>query len=71
MFSNEKNSKKLLNYKCENCLFESSNKNDYNRHLQTKKHFVNDNQCFSMDKTQKNSYECLCGKKYKDNLFDY
>jgi hypothetical protein len=67
MFSNEKNSKKLLNYKCENCLFESSNKNDYNRHLQTKKHFVNDNQCFSMDKTQKNSYECLCGKKYKDN----
>ena len=67
MFSNEKNSKKLLNYKCENCLFESCNKNDYNRHLQTKKHFVNDSQCFSMDKTQKNSYECLCGKKYKDN----
>ena len=66
MFSNEKNSKKLLNYFCEKCVFNTSNKNDYNRHLNTKKHFVNDSQLFSMENTQKNSFECKCGKNYKD-----
>jgi len=66
MFSNEKNSKKLLNYFCEKCDFNTSNKNDYNRHLNTKKHFVNDSQLFSMENTQKNSFECKCGKNYKD-----
>jgi len=67
MFSNEKNSKKLIQYVCENCDFVTSNKNDYMRHNKTKKHYSNDSQCFSMEKTQKNSYECKCGKTYKDN----
>jgi hypothetical protein len=67
MFSNEKNSKKLIEYLCEKCDFVTSNKNDYNRHIKTKKHISNDSQCFSMVKTQKNSYECVCGKKYMDN----
>jgi len=67
MFSNAKNSKKLMNYICEFCDFSSCNKNDYNRHIQTKKHLINGSQCFSTSKTQKNSYECICGKKYKDN----
>ena len=67
MFINQKNSKKLINYSCEVCDFNTSNKNDYNRHLQTKKHKINDFQCFSMENTQKNSFSCKCGKIYKDN----
>jgi hypothetical protein len=67
MFSNEKNSKKLIEYLCGKCDFVTCNKNDYNRHIKTKKHISNDSQCFSMVKTQKNSYECICGKKYMDN----
>jgi len=67
MFSNEKNSKKLLNYVCEKCDFITSNKNDYNRHTQTKKHKNHISQCFSIEKTQKNSYTCKCGKIYKDS----
>ena len=67
MFSNPKNSEKLSSYSCEKCDFNTCNKNDYNRHLKTKKHVSNCFQSFSMEKTQKNSYECDCGKKYKDN----
>ena len=67
MFSNPKNSKKLIEYICEKCDFNTCNKNDYNRHLQTKKHKINDFQSFSMENTQKNSYQCICGKIYKDN----
>jgi len=67
MFSNEKNSKKLMKYNCYNCDFSSCNKNDYTRHLQTKKHFVNDSQCISIKNTQKNSFACNCGKTYTDN----
>ena len=55
MFSNEKHSKKLIEYLCEKCDFVTCNKNDFNRHIKTKKHISNDSQCFSMVKTQKNS----------------
>ena len=64
MFSNPKNSKKLINYSCEFCDFVSCNKNDYRRHNQTQKHFIN---VFQSEKTRKNSYKCSCGKIYKDN----
>jgi len=67
MFSNPKNSEKLSDYLCEKCDFNTCNKNDYNRHLKTKKHISNDFSSFSMEKTQKNSYTCDCGKTYKDN----
>ena len=67
MFSNQKNSEKLYGYSCEKCHFNTCNKNDYNRHLKTKKHISNGLQSFSMEKTQKNSYTCDCGKTYKDN----
>ena len=67
MFSNQKNSEKLCGYSCEKCHFNTSNKNDYNRHLKTKKHISNGLQSFSMEKTPKNSYTCDCGKTYKDN----
>jgi len=64
MFSNDGDSKKLKDFTCEKCDFKSSNKNDYNRHLLTKKH---NSQCLAMEKTQKNSYICECGKQYMDN----
>ena len=61
MFSNEKNSKKLIKYSCESCDFTSSNKNDYTRHINTIKHKNTVSQCFSIEKTQKNSFNCECG----------
>jgi hypothetical protein len=67
MNSNPKNSKKLTSFICEICDFKSCNKNDYNRHLQTTKHKINLSQSFSIAKSQKNSYACICGKEYKDN----
>ena len=36
-----KNSKKLVNYACEICAFNTTNKNDYSRHLKTIKHLGN------------------------------
>ena len=67
MFSNHFNPKKPLNFSCNVCDFSTSNKKDYNRHIQTKKHIFNVSQCFSMDLTQKTPHECNCGKTYKDN----
>ena len=67
MFSNEKNSEKLRKYICEKCHFNSCNKNDYTRHINTLKHTNTNNQSVSNEKTQKNSFACKCGKKYKDN----
>jgi hypothetical protein len=66
MISNDFTQKKLINYVCEKCDFNTSNKNDYNRHLKTKKHNFNDCQLLSIKNTQKNSCECKCGKNYKD-----
>jgi len=67
MFSNDKNSEKLTKYICEKCDFNTCNKNDYARHIKTLKHKNAINQSVSNEKTQKNSFECKCGKKYKDN----
>ena len=67
MFSNGILPKKTHEFCCEICDFISFNKKDYNRHIMTKKHFSMVNQCFSMEKTPKNPYECLCGKTYRDN----
>jgi hypothetical protein len=62
--TNEKNSKKLALFNCKNCKFICSNKQDYTRHLMTRKHelLINPN-----EKTPKNSkiYKCECGKTYK------
>ena len=56
-----KNSKKTQNkYNCEKCDFYSNNKNDYKRHLQTKKH----NTTNTTKIQQKNSNVCECGKSY-------
>ena len=69
MFSNEFYPKKPQDFVCEKCDFSSSNKKDYNRHLQTIKHKNAFSQCFSIENDPKNptAYKCNCGKSYKDN----
>ena len=69
MFSNQENPKKPIKYYCEKCDFLSFNKKDYIRHLETQKHNMVTNQCFSMGKKPKNpkAFRCACGKMYKDN----
>ena len=63
---NEFYPKKPLGFLCEKCDFNTCNKKDYNRHLQTKKHNSWQNQSFSINFTPNNPYFCNCGKKYKD-----
>ena len=56
----QKNSKK---FECNDCDFKCSNKNDYNRHISTRKHKMLTN----VDaKSVKNSLKniCECGKEY-------
>jgi transcriptional regulator with PAS, ATPase and Fis domain len=67
MISNDFDPKNPNGFACNLCHFLSCNKKDYNRHIETKKHIFNVSQCFSIEKTQKNPYECHCGKTYKDN----
>ena len=59
--NDEKNSKKLLKFSCDFCDFVCSNKQDYTRHLSTRKHKMMTNN----DAQYSNEYICLCGKKYK------
>jgi hypothetical protein len=66
MFINDLTPKKLNKYNCEKCTFNTCNKNDYNRHILTKKHLFNEYQTLSINNTQKNFYKCNCGKIYKD-----
>jgi len=49
-------------YICEKCSFNSNNKSDYNRHLQTKKHNTDP---YLPNTYQKTVHKCLCGKSYK------
>ena len=60
-FFTQKNSKDFV---CDFCAFICCNKNDYNRHILTRKHKILSN---TTEITQKNSeYICDdCGKKYK------
>ena len=43
-----------MNFVCKKCEYSTTRKNDYNKHLKTKKH-LNKNKIF----------ECDCGKIYK------
>ena len=69
MISNNDYPKKNLLYSCNNCLFYTSNKKDYNRHVETIKHKSIISQGFSikMPKTKSKSFTCNCGKVYNDN----
>jgi hypothetical protein len=69
MFSNKKIPKNPQIFKCINCYYNTCNKKDYNKHLQTQKHFSNDNQCLSIKNPQKSQkiFKCFCGNEYRDN----
>lgn len=60
--TSEKTQKNSFKYSCEKCDFYSNNRNDYRRHLKTKKH--NTSQYLQPD-LQKTPYSCECGKHYK------
>ena len=67
MISNPEKPLKTLSFFCKKCDFLSFNKKDFVRHTMTKKHILDKNQSFSIEKTPKNPIFCLCGKEYKDN----
>ena len=52
----------LFKFICEKCNYNTNNKKDYNKHLQTKKHNVQ--KCSNGSKNP-NNYSCECGKIYK------
>lgn len=62
-FSNLFYPEKPIVFVCKSCDFVSSNKKDYNRHLDTKKHIVNQ---FQPCLPKKTPYDCPCGKSYRD-----
>jgi hypothetical protein len=70
IFGNNLNKKTPNFFTCNICDFNSANKKDFSRHLQTQKHLSNVKQSIIMPNSQnpqKNPYECSCGKNYKDN----
>ena len=68
MFSNDFVPKNPLVFSCDKCDYTTCNKKDYTKHINTNKHKINENQCFSIQKSPKiPAYECSCGKVYKDN----
>lgn len=70
MVVNGKNPKKSPKYLCEICDYTTCSKKDFAKHNDTTKHKINENQCFSIQKSQKipkKMYVCHCGKEYKDN----
>ena len=54
-------------FTCKFCDFNTFNKKDFNRHLQTIKHVSNSKQYNSTQNPQKTPHSCSCGKVYKDN----
>ena len=59
----------VYKYKCELCDFNSNNKYDYNKHLQTDKHNIKRNGISMVSNdiniTQKTHFNCECGKVYQ------
>ncbi len=60
-----KNIKKHQLFYCKNCDFKCSKRGDYNRHLQTQKHFRLTNTYPDVIKNIEKQYSCTCGKNYK------
>ncbi len=68
MFSNPKIPKNPNDFFCEKCNYITSNKKDFNKHCNTRKHFSNNSQSFCPEKSQKSpDHICVCGKAYRDN----
>lgn len=51
---------------CENCNYTTSRKSQYDRHLTTRKHILSTNGNIFSSKSSAASFQCECGKKYKD-----
>ena len=62
----EKSQKIANNFWCEKCDYTTSNLYDYNKHIKTQKHLINDKSTLATEKSQKSQYGCSCGKTYKD-----
>jgi hypothetical protein len=69
ILSNQEKPQKTPKYFCNICDFNTYNKKDYNRHIETIKHKSMVCQCFSIILPQKNPrlFTCYCGKTYNDN----
>ena len=75
MFGNHKIAKNRKSYECKFCDYNTSNKSDYEKHIQTIKHKtnslainVNDLAINLSQKSQNNLFTCQnCNKTYKDN----
>lgn len=52
------------NFECEYCHIVCSRKNDWNRHLLTRKHIVNADGNSLETKNPQKSVTCKCGRKY-------
>jgi hypothetical protein len=66
MSTNKKTQKNPEFFSCEVCDYNSHHKNDFARHLLTRKHKILTNTNKKTQKTQDDkSYECLCGNVYK------
>ena len=66
--------KNRKNYECKNCNYITCNKYDYEKHCNTIKHQNANSAIVSADfstnlsqKSQKNCFQCICGKNYNDN----
>ena len=57
----KKTQKNACKYKCDSCIFVSSNKHDYMRHLSTLKHQMLTN----ANEISVRRFECTCGKSYQ------
>ena len=56
---------KTQNYNCEKCKFITKHKNDYNKHLLTRKHNKDTPIIHCIQNTKKQNFKCQCGKEYK------
>ncbi len=66
MSTNEKTQKNPEFFTCSACDYKSQHKNDYARHLLTRKHKILTNTNKNTQKTQDDkSYQCVCGHSYK------
>ena len=52
-------------FRCETCDFNTSNKCNYLKHLDTRKHKTLTKFDTNLAKNASPSYDCLCGKSYK------
>ncbi len=50
---------------CEKCDFKCSKQTNYDKHLVTRKHKMNDNSLQKDDEKMTKKYDCICGKEYK------